>query len=214
MESGVLSLLPSQVDQAANLLARAFFDDPLTLFTLPDESERAEAMPKLMRAALLSALENGVAHATPGPLDGVALWLMPASLAKARPHRTNNPITFSRLADALPPEAFRRMGLARDALGERQEADVKVDHWHLTIIGVEPASGRRGVGGRLLAPVLVQADDAGHHCYLETYREENLAFYRKHGFDVFATGEVPQGGPRFWTMLRAPLQASSYGPPP
>lgn len=202
MSAEIVALQRTHIDDAAAVLARAFFDDPLMLFTMPEEGERALALPRLMRAALLNGLDSGMAQANEGPPEGVAIWMLPESLAQSLTLPENSPTTIGRLTEALGPESFRRMSLARDALHERQMADIGVEHWHLNIIGVDPLLQRSGLGRRLLAPTLAIADGSGKPCYLETYREENLAFYRKHGFDVVTTAELPEGGPRFWTMLR------------
>ena len=202
MTPEIRSLEQRYIDAAAAVLARAFFDDPLTLFTMPDAAERALALPRLMRAALLNGLDSGVVQANEGLPEGVAVWMLPESLAKSLTLPENSPTTIGRVTDALGPESFRKMSLARDTLYVRQQADVGVEHWHLNIIGVDPLLQRSGLGGRLLAPTLAIADGAAKPCYLETYREENLAFYRKYGFEVVSTAELPEEGPRFWTMLR------------
>lgn len=205
MNTEIVPLQRMYIEAAAALLARAFFDDPLTLFTMPDAGERALALPRLMRAALLNGLDSGVVQANQGLPEGVATWMLPESLAQSLTLPENSPTTIERVTDALGTESFRRMSLARDALYERQLADVGVEHWHLNIIGVDPLLQRSGLGGRLLAPTLAIADGSGMPCYLETYREENLAFYRKHGFEVVSTARLPEDGPRFWTMLRPSL---------
>ena len=44
---------------------------------------------------------------------------------------------------------------------------------------------------------------SGLPVHLETAREKNVEFYRGLGFDVTAEWMVPNGGPRFWSMLRS-----------
>jgi len=197
----ITTLARSRAGEAANVLARAFFDDPLTLFTLPDAAHRALALPRLMRVAVTNALDGGHIDATRGRVRGVAIWLSPeppgAAEAVERGEQTR-----ARLARALGPQGWERMNLARNALGERFDADISEPVWHLTLLGVDPVRQGEGVGAALLAPILARADSAGVACYLETFKGENLAFYHKHGFDVLAEGNVPSGGPRYWTMVR------------
>ena len=40
--------------------------------------------------------------------------------------------------------------------------------------------------------------------YLETANEENLPFFRRHGFEVGCELAVPMGGPRLWQLWRGP----------
>ena len=78
-------------------------------------------------------------------------------------------------------------------------------YWYLENVGVEPALQGRGIGTRLLAPVLALADAAGQPCYLETQTERNVAWYRALGFEVREAGVAfTAGGPPNWTMLRPP----------
>jgi ribosomal protein S18 acetylase RimI-like enzyme len=76
-------------------------------------------------------------------------------------------------------------------------------HWYLMILGVDPPHQGRGVGGTLIRPTLARADAEGVRCYLETAKERNLAFYRRHGFEVAAEDDVPDG-PHVWMMTREP----------
>jgi GNAT superfamily N-acetyltransferase len=76
-------------------------------------------------------------------------------------------------------------------------------HWYLMALGVEPSKQRKGLGTRLIEPILACADSSGLPCYLETFNERNLAFYGRQGFRIAAAGNLP-GGPDFWAMIRAP----------
>ena len=67
---------------------------------------------------------------------------------------------------------------------------------------MEPGRQGQGIGGRLIQPVLVQADKDGMPCYLETQTESNVAFYQRRGFEVISDGQAPGEGFRIWTMLR------------
>ena len=89
---------------------------------------------------------------------------------------------------------FGRLTSAFEEAGARVRGD---RYWHLFILGVAPGHQGQGVGSRLLAPVLAQADAAGERCYLETLEEHNLAFYARHGFAVGEEVSRP-GLPTFW----------------
>ncbi len=57
-----------------------------------------------------------------------------------------------------------------------------------------------------MQPVLERADRDRLPCYLETTKEINVSFYKKHGFEVVVEDDLPRGGPRFWTMKREPIR--------
>jgi len=59
-------------------------------------------------------------------------------------------------------------------------------------------------GSKLVAEVLGRCDAEGVPAYLETQKEANLAYYRRHRFELAETLSPQPGGPSLWTMLREP----------
>jgi ribosomal protein S18 acetylase RimI-like enzyme len=76
-------------------------------------------------------------------------------------------------------------------------------HWYLAVIGTDPDSQGRGLGGTVLSPVLEQCDRDGVAAYLESSKETNLAYYARHGFRVTEEHRLPRG-PTVWAMWRDP----------
>ena len=74
-------------------------------------------------------------------------------------------------------------------------------HWYLQMLATHPDWQRQGLGAALMAAMFERSDDQGLACYLETETVENVAYYRRHGFDVTAEWDIP-GGPHMWGMLR------------
>jgi len=77
-------------------------------------------------------------------------------------------------------------------------------HWYLATLGTDPPRQGRGVGSALLCDVLRRCDEEGLLAYLESSKERNVAFYRRHRFEVTGEIQVPGGGPRLWLMGREP----------
>jgi ribosomal protein S18 acetylase RimI-like enzyme len=193
-------LQESSINAVAEVLARAFFDDPLTIYVEPNESRRAQVLPVLYEVGTRYAHLFGEAYTTAGHIEGAALWIAPDS----------GDFTTDRMAAAgsgtssaaLGPEAFGRfMKLMTHMDGLRATA-MPSPHWYLTILGVEPSRQGMGIGSQLIQPVLKRADATGLDCYLETMKTGNLVFYKQHGFEVGAEGNLPNNGPYYWTMRR------------
>ena len=97
---------------------------------------------------------------------------------------------------------FARLG---GELGKRHPEE---PHAYLAALGVSPAFSGQGVGSALVQAGTVRADAAQQLCYLETFSEQNVRFYERHGFEVTSSGDVLiPGGPPFWFMKRVPGQA-------
>lgn len=73
-------LTAARLDEASAVLARAFRDDPVQRFVIPDDKKRARLMPWTFRAVVRYCLPYGEVRATPD-LGGVACWMPPGSAA-------------------------------------------------------------------------------------------------------------------------------------
>lgn len=89
-----------------------------------------------------------------------------------------------------------------ELVSRHHERLVQAPHWYLLILGVEPERQGQGIGSALIAPNLARADAEGLPCYLETAKEPNVMFYRRHGFEVRDEENIPGGGPKVWMMVR------------
>ena len=95
-----------------------------------------------------------------------------------------------------------KRGLTAAETMEREHPDQP--HLYLFTIGTRKAARGRGLGRRLMAPVLAAADRDGLPCYLENSNPANTGFYASQGFErlkVFAAGP---GGPPLEAMWRRP----------
>ena len=79
---------------------------------------------------------------------------------------------------------------------------VEGPHWYLGAIATRPERQGQGLGNALLKIGTDQADAAGAPCYLETGTDENVAFYRKRGFEV--SGQAQVEGYTVYGMIRPP----------
>ena len=204
----VVRLAEDRVEEAGELLARAFLDDPFSGYVIPDRDERPDALPFLYEVGVrYGALfgEVQAVHASDGALIGVAVWLPPGQ-HRTTPERSVE-AGFLELAELLDEEPLQRFARVQGHVAEVHERDAPDDHWYLMLLGVEPAYQRQRLGAALLRPALARADAAEVACYLETFAEENLAFYARHGFAVVTRGVEPTSGVPFWTLRRDPRAA-------
>jgi ribosomal protein S18 acetylase RimI-like enzyme len=200
----IVRLPESQISAAAATLARAFHDDPLMVYTIPDPAERARMLPGVYAPMIRFGFLAGEVYATASAnaLEGVALWLPP----NAKWTRENIEASgMHLLANLIGNNAYQRY---REVVGrewQARERDMPEACWYLLLLGVEPGCQRRGLGGALMRPILQRADAGRLACYLETEKERNVAFYMKQGFDMIVNGEeAGTSGVRFWTFRRMP----------
>lgn len=200
-ETATARLTPAQVATGAEVLARAFWDDPMTVYIMPDERKRMSASAWFFGVAERYVLRHGEAYTTTGNVEGCALWLPPGEtktsmLGLMRAGMLAGPFRFG-----LGPLS-RLMGLL-NKFEQLHERDMPDRHWHLFILGVDPPRQGQGLGSSLIAPVLARADADGLPCYLETTKAKNVVFYKKHGFEVVVEDDTSDGKLHYWTMKRA-----------
>jgi len=78
---------------------------------------------------------------------------------------------------------------------------IREPHYYLAALGTDPVHQGKGIGSALIEPVLARCERERLPAYLESSKEANVPFYRKHGFEVAEALEVP-GGPTVWSMIR------------
>ncbi len=195
-----LPLNKSQLAQGAMLLARVFQHAPDMTYLLGDERRTFQKRTqRFYQAIIRTGLLYGEAYTT-ADLDGLAIWIKPENTHFTPGILLRTGLLVSLLALGLGPAA--RFMKSANYLEKLQKGVISEPHWILVQLGVEPEHQGKGIGGRLVKPVLDKADAGGVPCTVESADERNLSFYKKHGFEVRRTGQVPGGGPQVWILVR------------
>jgi GNAT superfamily N-acetyltransferase len=196
-------LASRQKARAVAALAAAFVDDPGYVYVLPGPPERARAITRFMDALLSFALLYGEVYTT-AEVRGVACWLPVRGPSLSLWQLVRTGFALPRAVLSLRGESRVRMSDILRYNDEIHANAVKELHWYLGALGVLPEWQRRGIGTRLLQPLLARADAEGVPCYLETQTADNVRLYERQRFEVIHEGEVPGHGLRMWAMLRQP----------
>ncbi|GAP07794.1 acetyltransferase [Anaerolinea thermolimosa] len=192
-------LPPHLLHQAAQVLADAFFDDPLMVHYLPDPQKRRALLPGVLGVYTRIAIRQGLALTTPG-LEGVALWMPPG--------KTDSSLWDYFLASLGMLDlrfvfmAWRRLREIEPFVERLHHECLPQPHWYLAVLGVRPGAQKQGTGTRLIAAGLERADRDALPSYLETMSEENVAFYQKRGFQVVRRVTLPGTMLPLWAMVR------------
>ena len=191
--------------EAARLLARAFADDPVLSYYFRPGWRRMPAFRAFFRAALWEGLPAGQTYAATsgGRLVGVALWLPPAAGRPSRWARARSMVALLPLR-LMFPHAARALFAGFHALESHHPHE---PHWYLAFVGIEPSQQGRGIGRRLLAPVLDEADRNADGCYLETPFPATHSFYRSLGFTELAELHPFAGAPPVTSFVRRPVDS-------
>lgn len=178
--------------RVARTASRAFFDDPVMRWLIPDDEEYERDHQVVFGNVARRWLASDSLWCTD---DGVAIagWVPPG-----RPDVQPEGI----VPYEHPDWRIARFAALSEATGAHAPEE---PHWYLNMLATHPDWQRQGLGGALMAAVFELAEADGLACYLETETEENVAYYRHHGFDVRSEWDLrtdDSEGPHMWGMLR------------
>lgn len=194
----IRTITTSEVQLTAAVLGRGMRDNPLHITAFGgDPTFREKALAGVFRAFLamevatkglmVGAFKNGF-------LVGVCGMMRPGCCQLAPPERI-----------ALLPKLLWNCGIGGtrkllSQFGNWSKHDPDRPHWHLGPVGIETEMQGQGIGSLLLREFSRIVDGEKATAWLETDKEINVSFYRKHGFDVVAEDTV-NGVPN-WFMDR------------
>ena len=198
------------LDEAAALLADAFFGNPAHIYIYPDEKTRRPRLEWLMRTNLKAQRAIGVPFGETGEngrVEAVAFWHRPgapkASLGVLARYG------FFSMPFRHGFAAFARMLHTVNSVEERRKAALQGrESWYLNNMVVAAAARGKGLGSVVLRRALrADVDGSGAPASLTTQKPENVRFYEGLGFHVADDRPVKDkagGGFDNWVMIYEP----------
>jgi ribosomal protein S18 acetylase RimI-like enzyme len=183
-------------------LARAFDDDPVWRWLVPNDRRWVRGVPWVFRYTAREHLAGDNVWVTP-EVSAAAIWAPPGH----RPSPVREALVAPRMATV-----FRTQSIA----GMRLEAALRAGrptepHWYLAVLGADPARQGRGHGSAVLHPVLDRCDTEGIGAYLESSKATNVPYYERHGFSVIDELRPMAEMPPLFRMWREPALGRSTG---
>lgn len=184
----------------SRVLARAFYDDPVMMWLLPNQQARTAQLRRLFATMTRHhhLARGGVEVARDGPdIGAAALWDPPNQWQETRRGQLMMSPTFIRVFGLRSAQGHAVQELMKRAHPEEP-------HWYLAVIGSDPAVRGKGFGQALMRSRLDRCDAEYCPAYLESTKPENVPYYQRFGFAVTREIVVADGGPTMWAMWRAP----------
>jgi GNAT superfamily N-acetyltransferase len=197
-EIGVRRATAEDLTTVARTLARAFERDPAWAHVLPDEVHRPKGLLAFFGYEI-AHLPRGHELWTTEDGSGAAVWAKPGHWRAPLPAALRSAPAMCRVFGRGLPLAARSQWRA-----ERLHPDEEA-HWYLHFLGVVPERQGRGIGGRLMEPILRRCDQESIPAFLEASTDRNRALYERHGFAVSGRLPMPRSGPMLCQMWREPL---------
>jgi len=200
----VLPLPSADIDQAGEVLSRAFVTDELFEALFPDPAKRWRQTRAYCRWTLRSHVVAGAVVETTSSGRGVCIWQPPNHRFPWWVGLRTAPDTLAVLRAAGQATA-RAFGWFAEEERMRR-ALVPQAHWFLVMLGVDPAAQQYGLGAALALHGLVRADSQRVPAYLLTNTEDHVRLYTKMGFRVagHTSAREDRIGIDTWRMVRPP----------
>jgi predicted N-acetyltransferase YhbS len=186
---------PSDRPLLADVLARAFWDDPILAWLLPHEPSRYHRLKLFFEVELLSYERHNEIFTTTD-LSAAALW--------ARPNQWRTPVAeILRSGPKLLASMRTRSIVGLRFLTKMESIHPTEEHWYLGVVGADPARQGIGAGKAVIDAGLERCDEEGLPAYLESSKARNVPYYERFGFKVTSELMYP-GGPTLFPMWRDP----------
>jgi ribosomal protein S18 acetylase RimI-like enzyme len=180
-------------------LARAFYEDPIMMWMLPNAAQRAKTLPRMFAAMTRHHFlaGGGAEVATNGSgIGAAALWDPPGRWKQSgRDELLMMPTLIWTFRSRVPA--------ARQLMEIMKREHPEDPHWYLAVIGSDPTVRRAGFGQALMRSRLDRCDAEHAPAYLESSNPDNVPYYMRFGFEVTGEIQLPDDGPSMTPMWRS-----------
>jgi hypothetical protein len=196
-------LQKKEVKIAANVITRAFNEDKLYQYLVPNEKLRKTIIPLYYACVIRNGIQFGEVYTTSSKIEGLAIWF------ESIKFKTN--IWRIIRAGGLKPlfkankVIIKRMKFINKYTYEMHKQYAAEKYWYLTLIGVDPLYQGKGFGSKLIRPMLKYIDSFKLPILLETHNEVNVKIYQKYGFEILNSTIIPNTNISHWLMERPPM---------
>jgi ribosomal protein S18 acetylase RimI-like enzyme len=196
---------PARADErpvVADVLARAFIDDPAMSWLFPDRADRARRLARFFALSARLDADPGLwslALDASGSVAAATMWRPPGQWKTPFSAMVLHLVPLVRAFGTTLPRALSLQSML-------EAHHPHTPHWYLQYAGCVPELQGRGLGGAAIRAQLAQCDAATLPAALETATPGNVGLYQSVGFAVTDEFDIPDG-PHFWSMWRAPRPA-------
>jgi len=204
--NGLYQLQKNDVRRVAEMLGRAFYDDPLTLYAYSDGERESGSLLYFFQFPIRYCLRYGEGYAPTPEIEGVALWL-PSNkypITFWRTLRTASLWFMFKTMGKIGSARIKRMAYIGKHIDEAHKRLAPFEHMYLWILGIDPEHQGKGYASKLLRPMFDRMDEDGIPCYLDTLTEKNVAMYEHLGFKVLEKIDIADTDITSWALLREP----------
>jgi len=198
----MLRLTKNNLNSAAELFSKVFFEDTLAKWIFLDEETRKQKLYHYFKFRIKYGLLYGEVYATSSNLEGLAVWVYSENVEMT--NRRNMRAGGFDLFRNVGKDAVIRMSKIGDFTFILHKNYATFPHLYLAPVDVDSKYQCKGYASKLLRPMFNRLDEEKLHCYLETQSRNNVDIYLHYGFEVLNKTTIPDTEIEHWLMERTP----------
>ncbi|MFX0058867.1 MAG: GNAT family N-acetyltransferase [Candidatus Hodarchaeota archaeon] len=199
--SNLLRLSKKHIKSASLVLSRAFLNDPIIRWQIPDFNIRTKKLHYLWEITLRIGIKYGEVYGTSENLEGIAMWRPPKNVNISYWKFVKN--GGIKLPFKFGVQSTKRMSFIQAVNDSIRNIYMKAPYWYFGPIAVDPKYQGQGFASELMRPMLERIDNNEKlPIYLETNIERNIYIYDHFGFRVLEEIIIPKTNIVNWSMIR------------
>jgi len=196
-------LTSADVEEATQVISRAFQNDPLIEFMLPIKATHIKTLMKFFRVYGEIYIKSRRGYRAGEPLEDIAYWEFPDQAPLSISVKSLGkfiPLLFT----MYPIGYFRARAVIAitDALHKKHASE---PHYYLDNLGVLPSAQGKKYSSKLLRPILELADSQKVITCTDTVTRGNVPFYEHFGFQLAEESAIPSTGITVFALRRPVL---------
>lgn len=206
---GLVRLGRNHARQVAGLFARAFCDDPMFEYMMPEPAARRKSMEIIYGSIARIYLATARVYATSENLEGILCVRYPGErrfTPAILPAAFGTLLLPFRLMRHLSLPAVMRRGRTISSATAEMREFVKGcgEHIYVDMVAVDDRYRGQKQMSRMMRAILAEADRLRVRCVLETESETNVQIYRHFGFSLARTIDAVPGRLAYYIMAYEP----------
>jgi hypothetical protein len=196
----LIRLSKKHIKPASQILSRAFQNDPVIRWQIPEANKRLAKIHYMWEISLRVGIKYGEVYGTSENLEGIAIWRPPQNVdisywKYVKTGAFKFPFKFG-------IKTTKRMTFFQAVNDSIRNIYMKIPYWYLDVIAVDPKYQGKGFSSKLLKPMLKRINRQNLPIWLETNLERNISFYEHYDFTILEEIIIPNTNIVDWFMIR------------
>ena len=196
----LIRLSEKHIKPASLVLSRAFQNDPIIRWQIPEATKRLAKAHHIFEIKLRIGIKYGEVYGTSENLEAIAIWRAPKNVNF--PYWKYLTKGGFRLLFKFGLRNAKKMTFVKAVNDSMRNIYMKIPYWYLTLIAVDPSHQGKGYANKLIKPMLRRIDNENLPIYLETTLERNLSFFEYFDFEKLEEIIIPNTNIVHWSMIR------------